>query len=138
MVAACATGGRRRHGVGLDLALALSVARTSIVCEPGPDAAASQAYVHWTQVAPEIGVESLALPPLPVDRDLDLRDAAVRRPRDAGDCDPASGHARPGARDVDPRLRQDRASPSTSRANPVAVEALPRRRSSSATLVADT
>ena len=109
------------------LDLAVAVGRPDLDrWSPGPAAAASQAYVHWTQVASEIGVASCAVPPLPVDRDLDLRDAAIRRPRDAGDRDAAGRHGSAVPWHVDPGLGQDRALPWPSRAAPSSRRTLPR------------
>ena len=79
------------------------------MCEPGPDAAASQAYVHWTQVAPEIGAESWHSRHSP-----SIATSTFEMPRSGAHATPAIA-TRPagtlaGARDVDARLGQDRAS----------------------------
>ena len=63
-----------------------------------------------------------AVVPLPIDRDLDLADAAIRRPRDAGDGDPTGGHRLAETRHVDPRLGEDRSLLRPAEGHPVAVD----------------
>jgi hypothetical protein len=69
-----------------------SVARTSIVCWPGPAAAASQAYSHWTQVASEIGTESWAVCQAPPS----IATSTLATPRSGAHAIPATG-TRPAA-----------------------------------------
>ena len=96
---------------------------------PGRHAVASQAYEPLDPGRLRDRRRERAPPAsAAVDRDLDLRDAAVRRPGDAGDrrpgrpatCWPLLGH-------VDPRLGQDRALLRPAERDPVAVEGLERR-----------
>ena len=71
-----------------------SVARTSITCWPGVTAVVSQATSHWTQVAFEIGVESVAGSHAPWSIDT----STFETPRSGAQATPAIG-TRPAATD---------------------------------------
>ena len=75
------------------------------------------------RVRDRVGQAGIA--PDAVDRDLDPRDAAVRRPGDPGDRDVTGRDA--AARRVDPRLGEDRSLLGPAERDPVAVERLERR-----------